>query len=149
MILGHELPALVVVVFAVIEHPRDIEVLTVLQLVEPDFIEAQETQAFVTVDLAVQDGLVLVIEEVPSSPWSSFGSILIYGHELAEEVVIVFAVISHPLDTTVLMVRQLVEPEVMVAQDFTKSVTVEIEHDDVFEDVLDDRRLDVPWLCDC
>lgn len=66
MTLGHEF-ALVVVVFAVIEQPRTTDLLMVLQLLEPDVIEAQETTAFVTIELAVQDALFLV-DGVPSSP---------------------------------------------------------------------------------
>lgn len=60
------------------------------------------------------------------------------GQALAEEVVIVLAVIEHPRETMVLMVRQLVEPEVIVPQDLTISVTVEVLHDELLEDWLED-----------
>lgn len=63
---------------------------------------------------------------------------MIRGQALAEEVVIVLAVIEHPRETMVLMVRQLVDPEVMVPHDLTISVTVEVLHDEVLEDLLDD-----------
>lgn len=55
-------------------------------------------------------------------------------------VVVVFAVMLHPLATDVLVVRQLLEPEVIVAQETQKFVTIEVEHDDVREV----RRLEVP-----
>ncbi|KAL8761507.1 MAG: hypothetical protein Q9184_002386 [Pyrenodesmia sp. 2 TL-2023] len=94
----------------------------VVVLVEPE-VAAQETTALVTVELEEQDALVFVVGGVPSSPWSSLGSMVIRGQALAEEVVIVLA---------------LVEPEVIVPQDLMISVTVEVLHDELLEDWLED-----------
>ncbi len=72
---------------------------------------------------------------------------VIRGQALAEEVVIVLAVIEHPRETTVLMVRQLVDPEVMVPHDLTISVTVEVLHDELLDELLEDLLDDL--LEDC
>lgn len=74
----------------------------------------------------MQDDELVLVVKVPSSPWSSFGSMLITGHALAEDVVVVLGVALHPRLTELLTVLQLVDPEVIEAQDTTKLVTVEL-----------------------
>lgn len=137
MIRGHELAEVVVLVLAVMEQPRTTLVLTVLQLVEPE-VAAQETTALVTVELEEQDALLVVVDGLPSSPWSSFGSSVMRGHELAEDVVVVLAVIEQPRTTLVLTVLQLEDPDVTAAQETTALVTVELEEQDALLVVIDE-----------
>ncbi|KAI4168153.1 MAG: hypothetical protein LQ343_006592 [Gyalolechia ehrenbergii] len=143
-IIGHELGAAVVVVFGVILHPLTTDVLVVRQLLEPDVMVAQETQKFVTIDVEEQEDDVLEdrCNELPSWPWSSFTSREIIRHELAIEVVIVLPVVLQPLPTDVLVVRQLLEPDVMVAQETQKFVTIDVEEQE--DDVLEDRCNELP-----
>lgn len=148
LMMGHALAEDTVLVLGVALHPRLTELLTVLQLVEPEVIEAQDTTKLVTVEVAVQDELLVFVAELPSSPWSSFGSMLITGHELADEVVVVRAVALQPRLIELATVLQLVEPDVTEAQDTTKFVTVDVteQDDDVLEDL--ELRVDEPLLCE-
>ncbi len=58
------------------------------------------------------------------------------GHELAEDVVVVLAVIEQPRTTLVLTVLQLEDPDV-IAQETTALVTVELEEHDALLVVVD------------
>ncbi|KAL8993002.1 MAG: hypothetical protein Q9188_007444, partial [Gyalolechia gomerana] len=107
--------------------PKD--VLVVRQLLEPDVMVAQETQKFVTIDVEEQEDNVLEDH-------------LMLRHELAIEVVIVLPVVLQPLPTDVLVVRQLLEPDVMVAQETQKFVTIDVEEQE--DDVLEDRCNELP-----